>query len=147
MTPGAILTLGLGAFSDVNHLVTLGYGTGATPPAPVSSDVIRNWRVRRRPSEEEGLSDEEIRELIRQRQIATGVIPPDLPEWRKVPPQEVAQVAEEIAQAVEEVLVREDIPIDQKAIYRASYLEAEVAIVEYRKLKRRRRAALALLLH
>lgn len=32
MTVGAILTLGLGTFSDVNHLVTLGYETGATPP-------------------------------------------------------------------------------------------------------------------
>lgn len=38
MTIGAILTLGLGAYSDVNHLVTLGYGTGGapapTPPTP-----------------------------------------------------------------------------------------------------------------
>lgn len=34
MTPGAILTLGLGLYSDINHLVTLGYGTGAEPPPP-----------------------------------------------------------------------------------------------------------------
>lgn len=34
MTVGAILTLGLGTFSDVNHLVTLGYGTGAVPVTP-----------------------------------------------------------------------------------------------------------------
>jgi hypothetical protein len=35
VTVGAILTLGLGTFSDVNHVVTLGYGTGATAtPTP-----------------------------------------------------------------------------------------------------------------
>lgn len=31
MSVGAVLTLGLGSFSDVNHVVTLGYGTGAAP--------------------------------------------------------------------------------------------------------------------
>jgi hypothetical protein len=42
VTVGAILTLGLGAFSDVNHVVTLGFGVASTPtptptPTPVAS--------------------------------------------------------------------------------------------------------------
>lgn len=46
MTVGTILTLGLGAFSDVNHLVTLGYGTGATPtPTP---PTVGGGRARKR---------------------------------------------------------------------------------------------------
>jgi hypothetical protein len=37
---GAILTLGLGAFTDVNHLVTLGFGFASTPtPSPTPTPV------------------------------------------------------------------------------------------------------------
>lgn len=43
-----------------------------------------------------------------------------------------------------------DIKIDKKRIYKAAYLEAELAIIEYRKIKtidNRRRSAALLLLH
>jgi hypothetical protein len=40
VTVGAILTLGLGSFSDKNHVVTLGYGTGGTSPSPPPAVVI-----------------------------------------------------------------------------------------------------------
>lgn len=58
MTPGAILTLGLGAYSDVNHLVTLGYGTGATPPVP--NDITVIWGRRPEFEAQTRLDDELI---------------------------------------------------------------------------------------
>jgi hypothetical protein len=44
MSSGSILSLGLGEFSDINHVVTLGYGAGigiaaATPPVSVDDPV------------------------------------------------------------------------------------------------------------
>lgn len=35
MSVGAILTVGLGSYSDVNHLVTLGYDISSAPPPPI----------------------------------------------------------------------------------------------------------------
>jgi hypothetical protein len=40
VTVGAILTLGLGSFSDKNHVVTLGFGTGGAAPTPPQVVVI-----------------------------------------------------------------------------------------------------------
>jgi hypothetical protein len=34
MIAGSLLTLGLGDYSDINHLVTLGFGVGSPAPAP-----------------------------------------------------------------------------------------------------------------
>lgn len=49
MTIGAILTLGIGAFSDVNHVVTLGYGSGATPTPTPTPTVTSGGSGRRYP--------------------------------------------------------------------------------------------------
>jgi hypothetical protein len=54
MTVGAILTLGLGAYSDVNHVVTLGYGTGATPTPTTTAARGGDDVPRRRKSPHKG---------------------------------------------------------------------------------------------
>lgn len=48
MSVGAILTIGFGSFSDVHHVVTLGYGTAAAaPPTPSPNGGgrggVANW--------------------------------------------------------------------------------------------------------
>lgn len=78
MTVGAILTLGLGTFSDVNHVVTLGYGTGATPPTPTVVSTNTPGRIRRlgktyyRGEEE----NEKLARRIREGTIPAPVEPP-----------------------------------------------------------------------
>lgn len=73
MTIGAILTLGLGTFSDVNHLVTLGYGTGATPPKPVVVSTPPGGTSKKRKRKAIKFSDIESREAYE----ATLAPPPE----------------------------------------------------------------------
>jgi hypothetical protein len=54
MIAGAILTLGLGTFSDVNHLVTLGYGTSAATTRRPRGENIRSRLL---------ADDEEVRRI------------------------------------------------------------------------------------
>lgn len=117
------------------------------PPAPDSSGGGFNWQV---PRPRKSLSNEELMELIRQQRIEMGIIPPD---QTAQPVPEAAQVAEEVAAAMNDRIQMSDtIDIDYGTIYRAAFLEAETAIAEYRKektahKKRIRRAATTLLLH
>ena len=146
MSVGAILTHGLGSFGDANLLVTLGFGSGApvVPPvvvAPVTESPVAYWR--HRPSKR--LTEEELLELIRQQRIELGILPPDLPGQAIAEPEDIA---EEVAAAVNNQVQMMEHPIDYKSIYRAAYLEAEIAIAEYRDLnrKRKRKRAVALML-
>ena len=145
MSVGRILTQGLGnPFAGVQYLVTLGFGTSGTPPippAPVadSTPFASNWQGYTHPKR---LSKEELQELVRKQRIALGILPPDLPGQAIAP---VADIAKEVAASVNDQIVMADIPIDYHEIYKAAYLEAEIAIHEYKRLKRRRKIAMTLL--
>ena len=94
------------------------------------------------------LSKDELDDLIRQQRIALGILPPDLPGQAIAEPEDIA---EEVTAAVQDVVKMVDIKIDRQRIYRAAYLEAGIAIDEYRELTRahtkRKRTAAFLLLH
>jgi hypothetical protein len=86
VTVGAILTLGLGSFSDVNHVVTLGYGTGASAPSapPVSLPTgAGNWnnlpkwnKLRRVPTVREFLERERRERQLKARLEFDGLQQP-----------------------------------------------------------------------
>lgn len=57
MSAGAILTLGLGAFSDVNHVVTLGYNTGAAAKGVDKSGYVFGKRKKHYDIDEEELAN------------------------------------------------------------------------------------------
>jgi hypothetical protein len=40
MSPGAILTRGIGIYSDINHVVTLGYGIATPTPTPTPTPTV-----------------------------------------------------------------------------------------------------------
>lgn len=110
------------------------------PTGLVEEPVVAYWRTKK----EKRLTEEELRELIRQQRIALGILPPDI---KNLPLPEAEDVANEVAAAVNDVVAMSDFPIDYKTIYRQAYLEAEHAIAEYRKAKRKRKAAAFMLLH
>ena len=94
------------------------------------------------------LSKKQLDELIKQQRIALGILPPDLPGQAIAEPEDIA---DEVAAAVNNVTQMAGIKIDQKRIYKAAYLEAELAIAEYRQLthehRKRKHSAALLLMH
>lgn len=117
------------------------FNTGeAAPVVVVTTEQASNWQVTHR----RRLTEEELREFIRAERIRLGILPPNLPGQDIGEP---AEIAEEVAQAVHDQVVMAQLPIDYETIYREAYLEAEHAIAEYRKAKRKRRIVTSMLLH
>ena len=115
------------------------------PSVVTEAPSASNWQGYRH---KKRLTDEELAELVRQQRIELGILPPDLPGQAVAEP---AEIAEEVTAAVQDVVANAEMKIDKRRIYRAAYLEAEYAIAEYRDLtrrhKRRKRAAMLMLLH
>ena len=124
--------------------VDAAWGVSHAVVVEVEQEQASNWQSYRH---KKRLSKEELDDLIRQQRIALGILPPDLPGQAIAEPEDIA---EEVTAAVQNVVKMADIKIDHRSIYKAAYLEAEVAIEEYRELTRarkRQRTAAFLLLH
>ena len=118
-------------------------GGEAQQAEPAAEEQASNWGTHHRRIFNR-LSDDELATIVREQRIALGILQPDLPGQAIGEPEEIAR---EVAAAVNDQAVMADAPLDYETIYRAAYLEAEYAIAEYGRLKRRRRAAISLLLH
>ena len=118
---------------------------GLTVHAVLVQDYpVAYWRTHKK----KRLTKEELAELVRQQRIELGILPPDLPGQAIAEPQDIV---EEVAAAVNNVVQMYEMKVDYSTIYKAAYLEAELAIAEYRKEKtkqrKRKHAAALLLMH
>ena len=110
------------------------YEPGAA--AVVTPEPVRGWHWRHKPGKKR-LTKEELLEAIRQQRIEMGILPPDPVAPQAIP--EPAQIAEEVAAAVNDQVVMADLSIDYQRIYKLAFMEAETAIAEYRQAKELRR--------
>ena len=76
MSISSVVSEGFGSFGTVALVITSGFGTGATPPAPPPAPIeqpISNWQAHRHPRSYR--TREEQEEATKQERIRLGIIP------------------------------------------------------------------------
>jgi hypothetical protein len=117
VTVGAILTLGLGSFSDKNHVVTLGFGTGATPVPPTPSTTPNTGGVYYQGLRKKRIHKPRFDEVINKAvsDIYAEIINADLPK----------SVKREAAQVVKPYSTTTGIPAPSKIDWKALETDAK----------------------